>query len=284
MPDKVTVALVQNNASGAHADNIEAALKLMREGAGRGAELIALPEYVSGFGSDAAGELDLPVFLEREHPALAAFASEAQRLGVFVHVGSLAIRRPDGRTVNRGFVLDNSGAIIARYDKIHLFDVDLGPGKIYRESNVIAPGDAAVVAPTPWGGLGMSICYDLRFAALYRALAQGGAGILAVPAAFTKTTGEVHWHTLMRARAIETGSFVVAPCQFGSFPGGGQAYGHSLIVDPWGKVLADGGEGPGIVSATLDLGDVARARGRIPALQRDRPFRLVGQAAVRAAE
>ncbi len=283
MAIKLTVALVQNNASGEHGANIDTVLKLMREGAGRGAELIGLPEYVSGFGADAAGDLDLPVFAEAEHPALAAFVSEARRLGVYVHVGSLAIRRPDGSVVNRGFMLDHAGVIVARYDKIHLYDVDLGPGKVYRESKVITPGDVAVVARTPWGGLGMSICYDLRFAALYRTMAHAGAGILAVPAAFIKTTGQAHWHVLNRARAIETGSFVIAPCQFGSFPGGGQAYGHSLIVDPWGKVLADGADGQGIVSATLDLTEVERARGRIPALQHDRAFRLAGQV-LRAAE
>lgn len=274
MAGTVTVALVQNNASGEHSANISGAVAMLREAAGKGAELIALPEYVSGFGINAVGDLDLPAFAEADHPALAAFRAEAKQLGVVVHVGSLAVRLTDGRIVNRGFVLDRQGAISARYDKIHLFDVDLGPGKVYRESNVIAAGNTAVVAPTPWGGLGLSVCYDLRFAALYRALAQGGASILSVPAAFTKTTGAVHWHVLNRARAIETGSFVIAPCQFGRFPGGGECYGHSLIVDPWGKVLADGGEGAGIVMATLDLAEVASARGRIPALQHDRPFKL----------
>ena len=283
MQDKLTVAVVQNNAAGPHAQNIEAALKLLREGAARGAELVVLPEYVSGYGSDANGELDLPVFTEAEHPALKAFAAEAARLGVMVHVGSLGIRRPDGRIANRGFVLDRKGVVVAHYDKIHLFDVDLEPGKTYRESAKIAPGSEAVIAPTPWGGLGMSICYDLRFAALYRALAQGGARVLAVPAAFTKTTGEAHWHVLLRARAIETGSFVVAPCQIGIFPGGGQCFGHSLIVDPWGKVLADGGEQVGIVSATLDLTEVEKVRGRIPALKHDRPFRLPGEVAAKVA-
>ena len=272
MPSSVSVALVQNNASASHADNIGAVLAMMRQAAGKGAEFIGLPEYVSGFGADANGDLELPTFIEAEHPALQAFAAEAKRLGVVVHVGSLAIRAPDGRIANRGFVLDRKGAISARYDKIHLFDVDLGPGKVYRESKIVAPGNAAVVAPTPWGGLGMSICYDLRFAALYRALAQDGAELLSVPAAFTKTTGLVHWHVLNRARAIETGSFVLAACQFGRFSGGSEAYGHSLIIDPWGKVLADGGEGPALVMATLNLADVASARGRIPSLQHDRPF------------
>lgn len=172
-------------------------------------------------------------------------------------------------------MIDATGGVVAQYDKIHLFDVDLGPGKVYRESATIAPGAAAVVAETPWGGVGLSICYDLRFAALYRALAQAGAGILAIPAAFTKTTGEAHWHVLSRARAIENGSFVVAPCQVGTFPGGAESYGHSLIVDPWGRVLADGGDLVGIVAATIDLDEVARVRGRIPSLRHDCPIALV---------
>lgn len=277
MSTKLIAACVQNNAAGTHAANIDAVLRLMREAAGRKAELIALPEFCSGFGSKN-GLLDLPAFAEGEHAALQAFRDEARRLKVHVLVGSLAVTMPDGRIANRGYMIDASGTITARYDKIHLFDVDLGPGKVYRESATIAPGDRAVIAATPWGGIGMSVCYDLRFAALYRALAQAGAGIIAIPAAFTKTTGEAHWHILNRARAIETGSFVIAPCQYGTFPGGGEAYGHSLIIDPWGRVLADGGTAEGIVLAELDLEEIARARGRIPALTHDRPFRLRAEA------
>lgn len=277
MARKLIAACIQNNAAGGHGANIEAALKLMGAAAAQRAELIALPEFCSGFGAKN-GLLDLPAFPEGAHAALQAFRDGAKRLQVHVLVGSLAVTQPDGRIANRSYMIDPAGAITARYDKIHLFDVDLGPGKVYRESATIAPGDRAVVAQTPWGGIGMSVCYDLRFAALYRALAHAGAGILAIPAAFTKTTGEAHWHILNRARAIETGSFVIAPCQFGTFPGGGEAYGHSLIIDPWGKVLADGGTGEGIAMAELDLDEVERVRAKIPALKHDRPFKLRAEA------
>ena len=180
--------------------------------------------------------------------------------------------RPGDRLINRGYVLDDQGDIHARYDKIFLFDVDLSPTQRYRESAVVAPGGHAVLVDTPWGRLGMTICYDLRFPQLYRSLAQAGAEILAVPAAFTKVTGEAHWHVLNRARAIENGAVVVAPCAVGAVPGGGGAYGHSLIVSPWGEVLADGGDGVGYVVATVDVESVASARGRIPSLQHDRRF------------
>jgi predicted amidohydrolase len=275
MPSTLKVACVQNNASGTHADNIAKAMAHVAEAARQGAELVALPEYYSGFGAKD-GVLDLPAFPEAKHEGLSAAREVAKRHKLWLLLGSIAIRLEDGRLANRGFMIDPQGRVSARYDKIHLFDVDLGPGKVYRESHVIRPGSEAVVAQTPWGGLGMTICYDLRFAALYRALAQAGAGILAVPAAFTKLTGEAHWHVLNRARAIEHGAFVIAPCQHGRFPGGAEAYGHSLIIDPWGRVLADGGEGEGIAMATLELGEIAKARSRIPALTHDRSFTLVG--------
>ncbi|MFO1172695.1 MAG: carbon-nitrogen hydrolase family protein [Hyphomicrobiaceae bacterium] len=278
MVKTLNVACVQNNASGPQSDNIAKAMGLVARAAGQGAELIALPEYYSGFGSKN-GVLDLPAFPEARHEGLSAAREAAQRHKVWVHLGSIAVKLDDGRLANRGFMIDPHGTITARYDKIHLFDVDLGPGKVYRESQVIRPGSEAVVAQTPWGGIGMTICYDLRFAALYRTLAQAGASILTVPAAFTKLTGEAHWHVLNRARAIEHGAFVIAPCQHGTFPGGGEAFGHSLIIDPWGRVLADGGEGEGIAMATLDLEEATRARGRIPALTHDRPFTLAKPAA-----
>lgn len=274
----LTVACVQNNASGTHADNIARAMAHVAAAAAKGAELVALPEYYSGFGSKD-GVLDLPVFPEAEHEGLSAAREAAKRHKVWVHLGSIAVELGDSRLANRGFMIDPQGRITARYDKIHLFDVDLGPGKVYRESQVIRPGNEAVVAETPWGGIGMTICYDLRFAALYRALAQAGASILSVPAAFTKLTGEAHWHVLNRARAIEHGAFVIAPCQHGRFPGGGEAYGHSLIIDPWGRVLADGGEGEGIAMAALDLSEVRVDRSRIPALTHDRAFSLARTAA-----
>lgn len=271
MVNTLKVACVQNNASGTHADNIDKAMAHVADAAAKGAELVALPEYYSGFGSKN-GVLDLPAFPESAHDGLTAAREAAKRHKIWIHLGSIAVKLDDGRLANRGFMIDPQGRITARYDKIHLFDVDLGPGKVYRESEVICPGNEAVVAETPWGGYGLSICYDLRFAALYRTLAQGGAGILSVPAAFTKLTGEAHWHILNRARAIEHGAFVIAPCQHGTFPGGGEAFGHSLIIDPWGRVLADGGEGEGTVMATLDLSEIAKARGKIPALTHDRVF------------
>ena len=273
MVNALKVACVQNNASGTHADNIAKAMAHVAEAARQGAELIALAEYYSGFGSKN-GVLDLPAFPEAQHDALAAARAAARQHKVWVHLGSIAVKLDDGRLANRGFMIDAQGRIVARYDKIHLFDVDLGPGRIYRESEVICPGHEAVVAETPWGGYGMSICYDLRFAQLYRTQAQAGAGILSVPAAFTKITGEAHWHILNRARAIEHGAFVISPCQHGRFPGGGEAFGHSLIIDPWGRVLADGGDGEGIAMATLDLREIAIARGKIPALTHDRRFSI----------
>lgn len=273
MVNTLTVACVQNNASGTHADNIAKVMVHVADAARQGAELVALPEYYSGFGAKD-GRLDLPAFPEGAHVALKAAREAAKRHKIWVHLGSIAVKLEDGRLANRGFMIDAQGRVTARYDKIHLFDVDLGPGKVYRESEVICPGNEAVIAETPWGGYGLSICYDLRFAALYRAQAHAGAGILSVPAAFTKLTGEAHWHILNRARAIENGAFVISPCQHGRFPGGGEAFGHSLIIDPWGRVLADGGEGEGIAMATLDLSEIGKARGKIPALTHDRDFKL----------
>jgi predicted amidohydrolase len=208
---------------------------------------------------------------EAEDLALKTFRALAQETGTWILVGSLLFKEPGSpRVVNRGLLVDPSGAITARYDKLHLFDVDVGDGQFYRESATVAPGERAVVAATPWGLLGLSICYDLRFAYLYRALAQAGAGMLAIPAAFTYATGKAHWHILARARAIETGSFVLAPNQCGTHAEGRKTWGHSLIVDPWGEVLADGGDDVGVVTATIDLDQVTEARRKIPALKHDR--------------
>jgi predicted amidohydrolase len=199
----------------------------------------------------------------------------AREHAVWLAIGTLGVRAPDGRIWNRSYLVDPNGAIRARYDKIYLFDVDLAGGETYRESATIAPGEQAVVAETPFGGVGLSICYDLRFPQLYRALAKADARILMVPAAFTRTTGRAHWHVLLRARAIETGCFVLAASQCGEAPDGRLArYGHSLIVSPWGEVLADAGAEPGFVTASLDLGEVDAARRAIPALRHDRIFTL----------
>ena len=191
-------------------------------------------------------------------------------------VGSQLILE-DGRICNRSFLLDPDGEIRARYDKLHMFDIELANGEAYRESDAIAPGDKAVVVDTPLGRIGLSVCYDLRFGALYRALAHAGAEIITIPAAFTQTTGKAHWHTLVRARAIETGAYVIAPNQCGHHCDKRYSFGHSLIVDPWGEILADGGAEPGIVYADIDLERVTRARARIPVLENERTFTLVRQ-------
>lgn len=266
-----TIACVQTNSGRKIGPNIDAVLPLIGEARDLGAELVLLPENVAMIEPVQAMQREKAI-PEAEHPALAAFADAAHRLGVWLLIGSLAIRRDDGRVANRSLLVDASGKVIARYDKIHLFDVDLGARESYRESAVIAPGDRIVVAETPWGRLGMSVCYDLRFAHLYRALAKAGADFLAIPAAFTRTTGAAHWHVLVRARAIETGCYVLAPAQCGAHAEGRLTFGHSLIVDPWGAVVADAGEEVGIITAEIDPARVADARRRVPALEHDRPF------------
>ena len=209
---------------------------------------------------------------EAEHPAIPAFSALAAELGVWLLIGSLQIKLDAATCANRSFLFDDRGRVAARYDKIHMFDVDLKGGESYRESKTFRPGERAVVADTPWGKVGLTVCYDLRFAYLYRALAQAGASFLTVPSAFTVPTGQAHWHTLLRARAIETGSFVFAPAQCGEHAEGRKTYGHSLIVAPWGEVLADGGEEPGVITADIDPAKVAEARAMIPALTHDRRF------------
>ena len=270
---KFRVACIQNCAGTETAPNLAECADFVREAAGRGAGLVILPEYFSGL--DIRDNLLIPeAFSEAAHPALPLFCGLAREHRAWLLLGSLAIEAGDGKITNRSYLIDPAGAAVARYDKIHLFDVDLEGGESYRESATIAPGASAVVADLPWGRIGLSICYDLRFPQLYRDLAKAGADFLAVPAAFTKTTGEVHWEVLLRARAIETGCFVFAPCQSGVHAGGRATYGHSLIVDPWGAVIADGGEDPGVLVAEVDPAAVAKARGMIPALRHDRDFRL----------
>ena len=271
MSQSFKAACIQNCATPEVARNLEVTLRLTRAAAGAGAELISLPEYFSGI-ETRDGLFHPAAFPEDSHPVLPAFAEAARDLGVWIHLGSLGVHAPDGRVLNRGYVLTPEGAVAARYDKIHLFDVNLEAGKELRESATIAPGAEAILVKLPWTVMGLSICYDLRFAALYRHLAQSGAQVLAVPAAFTKMTGEAHWHVLNRARAIETGSYVIAPCQYGMLAGGGACFGHSLIVDPWGEVLADGGEDEGFIVAEIDPAKAEAARERIPSLRHDRPF------------
>ncbi|HZT20995.1 MAG TPA: carbon-nitrogen hydrolase family protein, partial [Dongiaceae bacterium] len=242
MAETFRVACVQNCAERDMAPSIAALEPLIRGAAGDGARLIVLPEMATMLEPQNALVLEKAV-AEAADPGLRAFRALARETGAWILVGSLLIKLPgEGRVANRSFLLDPEGAIAARYDKLHLFDVDLASGESYRESATVRAGSRAVLAPSPWGPIGMSVCYDLRFAYLYRALAQAGARYLAIPAAFTYTTGKAHWHVLVRARAIETGSYVFAANQGGTHAEGRRTWGHSLIVDPWGEVLADGGE------------------------------------------
>jgi len=238
-----------------------------------GAKMLFLPEYCGGLASDGA-RLCPPSEPEKLHPVLAAIRDLARRRRVWINIGSVAVDGPDGMLINRGFMIDDEGEISGRYDKIHLFDVDLGETQTYRESQTVVPGKKAIVHDTAHAKIGHSICYDLRFPNLYRDLAKAGADILICPAAFTKTTGEAHWHVLNRARAIENTRFVVSACAVGPIPGGGESYGHSLVVSPWGDVLADGVALPGVVHAQIDLSLIARTEARVPSLSHDRPYRL----------
>jgi len=212
---------------------------------------------------------------EDEDPSLAAFRDLARRRGLWLHLGSLALKVSPDRAVNRGFLIDPQGEIAARYDKIHMFDVDLANGESYRESRSYVPGEHAVMADLPWGRLGLSICYDLRFPALYRALAEAGTMFLTIPSSFTKQTGEAHWHVLNRARAIENGCYVFAAAQGGSHENGRDTFGHSMVIDPWGRVLAEGDVEPAVVMAAVDPAAVDAARARIPSLQHGRRFEMI---------
>jgi predicted amidohydrolase len=281
---RFTAACVQLNVGTEIEPNLRQAGALIRQARDAGATLIATPENTSFIvqGREAVLERALP---EERHPGLPYFADLARETGATLLIGSLSIGLPDGKAANRSYLFAPSGEILARYDKIHMFDVDLAGGERYRESATFGPGDQAVVAPLPAGGvLGMTVCYDLRFAYLYRTLAQAGADILSVPAAFTRKTGQAHWHVLLRARAIETGSFIIAPAQTGTHDKGRQTWGHSLIVAPWGEILADAGEEVGIVTAEIDLVRVAEARDAVPSLRHDRrvtppgpPLRAAGE-------
>ena len=268
---KLRVACIQPCSGQDMAENLRVACELVRAAEGEGAKLIALPENVALM-DHRTEEVRAQATLVENHPAIKAFAEIARDPGARILAGSNGALAPDGRVANCSVLLNDKGAIAARYDKIHMFDADLPNGEIYRESDSFRPGVDAVVAATPWGGLGMSVCYDLRFPQLYRALSHGGAEMIAIPAAFTKVTGEGVWHVLNRARAIESAAFVLSPCMWGSHSGGRTTFGHSLIIDPWGAVLADAGEGVGFVTAEIDLADVAKARASIPALQHDREF------------
>ncbi len=264
-------ACVQLRSSDDVEENIRTACDLIREAKGQGADFIATPENTTLMAVDGGAKLDKS-FSEERDPALPRFRALAEELRIWLLIGSLAIKVSDSKTANRSFLIDPKGRIAARYDKIFLFDVDLPSGETYRESNTVAGGSTAVVADLPWGKLGLSICYDLRFPQLYRKLAHGGAVMLAVPSAFTETTGKAHWHVLLRARAIENSAFVIAPAQGGTHANGRQTYGHSLIVAPWGEILGEGGTEPGVIVADIDLDAVRSARERVPSLRHDRDF------------
>ena len=265
------VACIQNCAEEQVAANIERAVTLVRAAAAEGAELICLPENFTCLEPQDSDYLTRG-YTEDNHPALGVFSKLAIELRTVVALGSLTIQRSDGRVSNRSYVFGKEGQLLARYNKIHLFDVALRQGEMYRESNTVAPGEQLALAELPWGKLGLTVCYDVRFPHLYRELAWRGADFLAIPAAFTATTGEAHWHVLVRARAIENGGYVFAAGQCGRRHWGRRTYGHSLIVDPWGTVLADAGEDEGYVVADVDVAKVAEARNMIASLRHDRPL------------
>ena len=265
-------ACVQLNSGRDIAPNIATAADLVRRARDAGGQFIMTPEVSDMIEPKRALRLE-KARAESDHPMLAAWRALARETGAHLLLGSVMLREAGAeRLLNRSFLIAPDGEIMARYDKIHMFDVDLPGGESYRESAVFRPGDRAVLAPLPWGLLGMSVCYDLRFPQLYRALALGGADFLAVPAAFTVPTGRAHWHVLLRARAIENGSFVFAPAQDGEHAEGRRTYGHSLIVAPWGEVLAEAPEGVGFITAEIDPGRIEEARRSVPSLRHDRLF------------
>ncbi len=273
-PDKrFRAALVQLRSSRSVDANLQAAETLIRRAAQGGAVYVQTPENTALM--ELKPELALQVAqTEDESSALARFRALARELDIYLHIGSLAIKLDAARMANRSYLIDPEGEIAARYDKLHLFDVDLAGGESHRELSHFRPGGKAVVVDLPFGRLGLSICYDLRFPQLYRALATAGAAFIAIPAAFTKQTGEAHWHVLLRARAIETGAFVLAATQGGLHENGRATFGHSLIVSPWGEVLAEAGEQPGVIFADIDPAASAEARARIPALKHGREFEI----------
>lgn len=271
------VALLQLNASDDPAKNTHDIAKMMRDAAEQGAAFVLTPEVSNCLSASRAHQQSV-LQPEEEDETLATLRSEAAALGVWLLIGSLALKTDDadGRFANRCFLIDPQGDIAARYDKIHMFDVDVTPEETYRESAGYRPGTAAVLARTPFAKIGMTICFDVRFPALYQALGDAGADILTVPAAFSPVTGAAHWHTLLCARAIETGCFVLAPAQTGMHPAAQgkqrRTFGHSLVVTPWGEVLLDAGEEPGVYVADIDLALIAEVRGKVPSMQNKRPF------------
>jgi deaminated glutathione amidase len=256
------------------AANLETAIKLIGEAKAGGAVYVQTPE-MTNIMETGRDRLFAAIAPEESDASLATFRELARSLAIHLHIGSLAVKASAEKAANRSFLIDPRGEIVARYDKIHMFDVDLAGGESYRESRTYRPGDVAVRHDLPWGQLGLTICYDIRFPSLYRALAEAGASFLAIPSAFTQQTGEAHWHVLNRARAIENGCYVLAAAQGGKHENGRETYGHSLIVDPWGRIVAEGGTEPGVVFADIDPAQVAAARARIPSLQHGHRFEML---------
>ena len=271
MAEALRIACLQTNSGNDFDANLATLSAMTREAAAGGAKFILSAEYALMM--DGSGRTMREKALAPDgEPALSALTALSRELGVWQLAGSLTLKSDDGRMFNRSLLVSAEGKVVAAYDKIHMFDATLPSGTVIKESSAYRPGERAVVAQTPWGGLGMTVCYDLRFPQLYRALAQRGATMLAIPSSFQRETGKAHWHVLARARAIENAAFVIAPALCGDHPGKRMTYGHSLVVDPWGEVLADGGEAPGIVYADLDLAQVEKVRGMLPSLTHDRPF------------
>jgi predicted amidohydrolase len=273
-PKAFRVGLVQMCAGRDAAKNIAAASKLIREAAAGGAQYVQTPEMTNIMELERE-RLLAAIRPEADDPGLTELRFLARELGIWLHIGSLALLGENDKPVNRSLLISPAGAIVARYDKIHMFDVDLGGGESYRESANYQAGREAVIATLPWGQLGMTICYDLRFPHLHRALAKGGARFLAVPAAFTKPTGIAHWHTLLRARAIECQCYVFAAAQGGCHENGRETFGHSLVISPWGEVLAEGGVQPSVTFADVELQRLDDVRRQVPSLRHDRPFDVV---------
>jgi len=268
------VGLVQMRSGLEPQANLTALLAAIDEAKRGGADYVQSPEMTNILALKRE-QLFANIVAEEHDPTLATLREVARKLEIYIHLGSLAIKVSPEKAANRSFLIDRKGDVAARYDKIHMFDVDLAGGESYRESNNYRSGEIAVVADLPWGRLGLTVCYDLRFPALYRALAEAGSSFLAIPSAFTRQTGEAHWHVLMRARAIENGCFVFAAAQGGRHENGRDTFGHSLIVDPWGKIVAEGGTEPGVVMAEIDPAAVVAARSKVPSLRHGRRFELV---------
>jgi predicted amidohydrolase len=268
------VGMIQTRSGRSPAANLDAVVKLIGEAKAGGASYVQTPE-MTNIMEASRDKLLAAIAPEENDASLATFRELALKFSIYLHIGSLAVKVTGDKAANRSFLIDPHGEIVARYDKIHMFDVDLANGESYRESRSYRPGEVAVLHDLPWGRLGLTICYDLRFPALYRALAEAGSSFLAIPSAFTQQTGEAHWHVLNRARAIENGCYVLAAAQGGRHENGRETYGHSLVVDPWGRIVAEGGTEPGVVFAEVDPAEVAKARSRVPSLQHGRRFEVV---------